>query len=390
MVIGFPKVRKSALMLTGGMFLLTACGDGFNLGNLSDRLGRRPTTGVAEQAQTAPRPKPDSRGLITYPNYQVIIARRNDTINDVAGRVGMTGSELARFNGLPATYLPRYGEVLALPKGTVIPVEASEVAATGGGEVSGNSLESIAQTAIGRAGDAAPKVAVQDGPEPIRHVVEPGETIYSIARLYRVSVPSLASWNGLGKDLAVREGQRLLIPVVANGTVKSQDNDFVIEEPAPGQGSVTPIPPSAVEPLPDKVEASVVPESPNLAQDRTTIGASRTLLKPVSGTVLRGYSNKPGGNEGLDFAANKGATVKAAENGEVALVSSAGSNTKIVLIRHPDNLYTVYSNVSDVNVKKGQSVNRGQSIGKVAGGSPPFLHFEIRRGTESVDPTPYL
>ncbi|WGI23462.1 peptidoglycan DD-metalloendopeptidase family protein [Amylibacter sp. IMCC11727] len=386
MVIGLPKARKFALMLTGGVFLLTACEGGFDLGNLSERLDRRPTAGAAEQGNVAPRPKPDSRGLITYPNYQVIVARRNDTMNDVAGRVGLTGAELARYNGLPADYLPRSGEVLALPKGTVIPVEASDADAV----ASPNSLEAIAQSAIGRANDAAPKVAVQDGPEPIRHVVEPGETIYSIARLYRVSVPALASWNGLGKDLAVREGQRLLIPVVEDGSVKSQDNDFVVEEPAPGEGSITPIPPSADDPLPDAVETAVIPESPDLVQDRTPVGASRKLLRPVSGEVLRGYSNKPGGNEGLDIAAAKGTSVKAAENGEVALVSSAGGNTKIVLIRHPDNLYTVYSNVSDVAVSKGQSVSRGQSIGKVAGGSPAFLHFEIRRGTESVNPEPYL
>ena len=187
-------------------------------------------------------------------------------MNDVAGRVGLTGAELARYNGLSPSYLPRSGEVLALPKGTVIPVEASEISQTG---ATTNSLESIAQTAIGRAGDTKPKVAVQNGPEPIRHVVEPGETIYSIARLYRVSVPSLASWNGLGKDLAVREGQRLLIPVVGDGSVKSQDNDFQVTEPAPGAGSITPIPPSAVEPLPDKVVESVVPESPNLVETRT-------------------------------------------------------------------------------------------------------------------------
>ena len=42
-----------------------------------------------------------------------------------------------------------------------------------------------------------------------------GETAYTIARLYNVSAKSLAEWNGLGPDLAVREGQYLLIPVVA-------------------------------------------------------------------------------------------------------------------------------------------------------------------------------
>lgn len=377
-------LRKSAILLTGGVFLLTACESGMDMSNLGDRLDRRPTAAVANTS--APRPKPDSRGLISYPHYQVIVARRGDTMNDVAARIGMSGTELARYNGLDPNYIPRSGEVLALPKGTVVSLETAVATST---NPSTNSLESIASTAIGRAGDKQ-VVAVQKGPEPIRHVVEEGETAYSIARLYRVSVSSLASWNGLGKDLALRNGQRLLIPVVEDGTPARQAQVIAAAEPAPGAGSITPIPPSAVEPLPDPVVEAVVPDSPNLAEDRTPAGASRKLLKPVSGSILRGYSNKAGGNEGLDIAADKGTAVQAAESGEVALVSSAGGNSKIVLLRHPDNLYTVYSNLSDVSVSKGQTVSRGQSIGKVAGGSPGFVHFEIRRGTESVDPTPYL
>ena len=89
----------------------------------------------------------------------------------------------------------------------------------------------------------------------------------------------------------------------------------------------------------------MIPESPNLVKDRTPVSAKGKLLKPVSVNVLRCYSNKPGGNEGLDFASKEGAAVLAAEGGEVALVSSVDGNKKIVLIRHPDNLYTVYSNV---------------------------------------------
>ena len=384
MAKGILGLRKSAILLTGGVFLLTACESGMDMSNLGDRLDRRPTAAAANTS--APRPKPDSRGLISYPHYQVIVARRGDTMNDVAARIGMSGTELARYNGLDPNYIPRSGEVLALPKGTVVSLETAVATST---NPSTNSLESIASTAIGRAGDKQ-VVAVQKGPEPIRHVVEEGETAYSIARLYRVSVSSLASWNGLGKDLALRNGQRLLIPVVEDGTPARQAQAIAAAEPAPGAGSITPIPPSAVEPLPDPVVEAVVPDSPNLAEDRTPAGASRKLLKPVSGSILRGYSNKAGGNEGLDIAADKGTAVQAAESGEVALVSSAGGNSKIVLVRHPDNLYTVYSNLSDVSVSKGQTVSRGQSIGKVAGGSPGFVHFEIRRGTESVDPTPYL
>jgi LysM repeat protein len=345
---------------------LSACSD-YTLSDLNNKLD--PVPG-AQTSQLASRPQPDSRGVITYPNYQVIVAKRNDTMADLADRIGMTAQDLARHNGLPETYIARRGEVLALPKGIITPT---------GDPANDSSIEAIATAAIDRAGATPVQTGtLQKGPEPIRHVVEQGETAYSIARLYGVSVTALASWNGLDRDLSVRIGQQLLIPVAEDGTVQSAVLDPI---------GKTPEPPSAKKPLPAAVETATIPESPNLAADRTPAGASGKLLRPVKGKVIRGYSSS---NEGLNIAAATGTSVKAAESGEVALVSKSTGQNTIILIRHPDNLYTVYSNVSDVSVQKGQKVKRGQNIAKVAKGDPSFVHFEIRRGTESVDPVPYL
>ncbi len=370
-----PGKTPLVLLLSGGI-LLTGCGD-FSLDDLRNKID--PVPGVTASA-TKPRPKADKRGVITYPHYQVIIAQRGDTMTSIAERVGMDGADLARYNGLSVEYKPRLGEVLALPKGIIIPTEEDNQ--------NTGSIEEIATAAIGRADNTTPQTGIiQPGPEPIQHIVEPGETAYSIARLYNVSVTSLASWNGLDRNLTVRRGQRLLIPVVDDGTpVATTDST---EEPLPGEGSETPIPPTASQPLPEKVEEAVIPESPDLGATRTPPGASRKLLKPVNGKVLRGYSSAAGGNEGLDIGAAAGTPVKAAEDGEVALISNSANGT-IILLRHPDNLYTVYSNVENPAVKKGQTIRRGQTIAKVAKGDTPFVHFEIRRGTESVDPTPYL
>jgi len=224
----------------------------------------------------------------------------------------------------------------------------------------------------------------QGGLEPIQHQVERGETAYSIARLYNVSVTALASWNRLGPDLAVREGQQLLIPIVQDPVGQT-----VIDDSKPGLGTVAPPPPSASKPLPRTVKPAVVPVSPNLKQFKTAT-ANRKFLVPVQGEIIKQYSGKKGGNEGINIASPAGTAVKAAEDGEVALVSkSVGSNT-IVLLRHSDNIFTVYSNVTDVNLTKGQKVKRGQRLGAVAAGTPPFLHFEVRRGTVSVNPKPFL
>lgn len=363
---GFPVIAAT------GLLLLSACDDGFGLTQIGRAVDPIPVYKPVQE-----RLQPDARGVITYPTYQVIVAGDNDSLPAMASRVGISVGELAEYNGLPVDHRVTKGQVLALP---------NTVSRPDGSASTGRSIEEIASSAIDRAPGTAPAEAGNDPAEPIRHIVEPGETAYSIARLYDVSVTSLASWNGLDRDLTVRVGQQLLIPV-SNAAPRTAAAAPV---EAPGQGSVTPTPPSASKPLPEPVKVAKIPDSPNLASDRTPAGASGKLLTPVDGEILRGYSKGSKGNEGIDIAAAAGTVVKAAEAGEVALISKSVGDTTILLIRHPDNLYTVYSNITGVSLSKGQKVSRGQNIGKVAKGSPSFLHFEIRRGTESIDPAPYL
>ncbi len=348
-----------ALVLSG--FALSACDGGLDLGGYNLRNNGE---------RTAPRPKPDARGVISYPNYQVVVARRGDTVTTLAGRIGLSASALAKHNGLAEDQALREGELLALP-GRIAAGSTVDIAT-----IAGNAINTADQKTT-----AKPKT--QGGVEPIRHQVERGETAYSIARLYDVSVTALASWNGLGTDLSVREGQQLLIPVVENYGNRASDDS------KPGAGTATPTPPSASKPLPKNVKVEPLPASPKLG-DFKSDNSDRKFLTPVQGKIIAKYSGKQGGNEGIDIAATPGTAVKAAEDGEVALVSkSVGSNT-IVLIRHADNIYTVYSNVADVKLTKGQKIKRGQRIGGIAAGSPSFLHFEVREGTQSVDPEGFL
>lgn len=365
MIFNQTHLRYRTLGLVTTLGLLAACDGGIDLGSISPGLGNNPSF----QEKVAPRPEPDANGIITYPNYQVAVGRRGETVGSLAGRIGLDGAELARHNGLSVDYTLRQGEILALPR---------RVATSGTLDIT-----AIATGAI----DAANKDKTQSpaantsGIEPIRHKVERGETAYSIARLYDVSVTALSSWNRLGTDLSVREGQYLLIPIVEISAPRA-DNSL------PGTGSSTPTPPSASAPLPKDVVTATLPPSPDLGQFRSD--DTRKFLQPVQGKIIKPYSGKSGGNEGIDIAATAGTAVKAAEDGTVALISkSVGANT-IVLVRHADNIFTVYSNVTDVKLNKGQNVKRGQRLGAVSSGDPSYLHFEVRRGTQSVDPSPFL
>ncbi|RMD93488.1 MAG: LysM peptidoglycan-binding domain-containing protein [Alphaproteobacteria bacterium] len=349
--------------------------------DLRDAAGQSLDTTAAVQA-TAPRPEPDARGVISYPRFQVAIARSGDTVASLAARVGVDAGELARQNGLTPEAELHAGEVLVLPAGS----------GGAGASAGGVDITALAGSAIERAEKAAPRAAeVQKGPEPIRHKVVRGETAYSIARLYGVSVRALAEWNGLDADMTVREGQILLIPVPAEKAATAVSEAKQADVTPPGAGSPTPVPPSAKKPLPEDdtkaTEKTAPPPPETMAEERTQTSTSRFVM-PVQGAIIRPY--KKGVNEGIDIAAAAGTPVKAAGSGVVAAITRDTDQVPILVIRHSGNLLTVYANIDDIAVKKGDRVNRGQVIAKVRAGDPAFLHFEVREGFDSVDPVDYL
>lgn len=114
---------------------------------------------------------------------------------------------------------------------------------------------------------------------------------------------------------------------------------------------------------------------------------------PARGRVIAGFSGR-GGNEGINIAVPEGTPVKAAEGGTVAY---AGSELKgygnLVLIRHPNGYVSAYAHNGELKVKRGDAVKRGQVVansGQTGNVSSPQLHFELRKGSAPVDPTPYL
>jgi murein DD-endopeptidase MepM/ murein hydrolase activator NlpD len=355
------------------------------------------STADEARAASAVRPAPDANGVISYPDYQVAVAREGDTVASVATRVGIAPAELASYNALPPETVLRPGEVLALPRRVAAQPQPGMAGAGGtvGTPIQSGTIEvtTLASGAIDRAegsGAAASAPAAQVAPPPdapIRHRVERGETLYSIARLYNVSPKTVAEWNGLDANLTVREGQYLIIPAPSGNSAPTA----VLTQP--GQGSPTPPPPSAAKPLPDEKVAPAAkpapgtPPSPELEQDRTAASAARFAM-PVEGSIIRAFAGKR--FPGIDIAAPAGSPVKAAGDGTVAAITKDTNQVPVLVIRHADNILTVYTNIDGIKVAKGDKVSRGQTIAAVRAGNPAFLHFEVRNGIEAVDPMPFL
>ncbi|MFZ5961375.1 peptidoglycan DD-metalloendopeptidase family protein [Thalassococcus sp. BH17M4-6] len=381
--------------LTGAVIALTAlaaCGDSPLDFDMRGRMGGSVDTSGAALSATAPRPKPDSRGVLSYPSYQVAVARRGDTLSTLATRIGLPVGELATFNGIRPEDPLRAGEVIALPRrvgettGVIRP--AAEV-----------DITTLASDAIDRAPATPARTTTAArsgaGAEPVRHQVNRGETAFTIARLYGVTPRSLAEWNGLDSDFSVREGQYLLIPVSAASAAPVETATLEPQTTAPpGTGSRTPEPPSASKPLPEAATAAAAAPAPPVPKpdigetSKPAASSSAKMSYPVQGSIIREYAK--GRNDGIDISAPAGTPVKAAASGQVAAITTNTDNVPIVVIKHPDNLLTVYTHLDGLTVKKGDAVSRGQSIGKVRAGDPARIHFEVRDGFDSVDPMAYL
>lgn len=394
-----PRRPRIKAFLAGTCALaLAACGDGADF-DLRGPIGGFDTADVARTA-TADRPKADSRGIISYPGYQVAVAKRGDTLGALAARIGVDANELARYNGIQTNDTLRKGEIIALPGRVSEPIGGpigSDITQVAGAAIDSASSSHIETSTLSPAASPASAQQKPAGVEPVRHQVARGETAYTIARLYNVSIRSLADWNGLGADFSVREGQYLIIPVALPGqkTAAFDASDNPTTE-APGVGSPTPEPPSANKPLPpeDTVPAAKAAQekpkdAPDLGQQQTAASTPKARMSyPVRGDIVRPFSK--GKNDGIDIAASPGTAVKAADGGVIAAITKDTKGTPIIVIKHANNLLTVYSNVDNVAVKTGDQVSRGQALAKIPSSGAAAVHFEVRDGFDSLDPIPYL
>ena len=376
-----PTATARYLMLSFAAGVLSACATSEFDWDLRGP-GRGDTSAAAQQA-TRNRPEPDARGVLSYPGYQVALARRGDSVASVAGRLGIDAGMLAQANALRPEDALRAGEILTLPSRVAAAPAGSGTGALVGGQID---VTTLAGAAIDRAAPAAPAPAAQAGPEPVRHRVARGETASTVARTYGVSARALADWNGLGPEMGLREGQTLLIPTAAAGAAPEAVTN-------PGAGSPTPVPPSAAQPLPaeNPVAASApapgTPASPDLGSQRTAASAARFAM-PVDGKIIRSFAK--GRNDGVDIAAPAGTGVRAAADGTVAAITKDTDQVPILVLRHADNLLTVYAGIDAVKVAKGAKVSRGQQIAVIRQANPAFLHFEVRKGVDAVDPMGFL
>jgi|GEM_PF-151729 len=226
------------------------------------------------------------------------------------------------------------------------------------------------------------------------YTVASGDTLFSIGRKYGISPFTIADLNKLPHNKALALGQSLKIPAGTNAAVAQtdtpQENDANASSEPSSQVASADIPSKKTAPL-------ALPTEP-VAQAATPMdaGSNLALRWPLKGKVISGFGAKPNGlkNEGINIAVPEGTNIQAAEGGVVAY---AGNELKgygnLVLVRHAGGYVTAYAHASQLLVKRGDTVKRGDVIakaGQTGAVQSPQLHFEVRKGATALDPNKFL
>jgi murein DD-endopeptidase MepM/ murein hydrolase activator NlpD len=312
-----------------------------------------------------------------------IIVGTSDTLDLLARRYHVTPAAILQANGYRGPRVLSPGQQLIIPRETTTAVAAP------------------APAFVPAAPATRPVAAV--GAPPAVHFVNRGDTLLSIARHNHIPVAELARANGLNPQTKLKVGARLMVPartaalapVAQPAAVAAAQPAVTLAPPATKMAAVTAGPPQSARlaQATTKVDEPSA-ESPVKAAEAT--GALPTFRWPVRGKVITSYGAKTNGksNDGINLAVPEGTPIKAAEDGVVAY---SGNELKgygnLVLVRHANGYVTAYAHASELLVKRGDTIKRGQVIAKSGQSGEvgsPQLHFEIRKGSSPVDPLQFL
>ncbi|MET3590009.1 murein DD-endopeptidase MepM/ murein hydrolase activator NlpD [Bartonella silvatica] len=255
------------------------------------------------------------------------------------------------------------------------------------------------------------------------YIVQSGDTLLSIARQVGVSVETLKQVNGISNN-SIYIGQVLVIPTRRSiAAAKTYNGDWAVskKETSPQSQVVSSIKhkktPAVTTSSSIKTSKSTLDNHSYGEMKRLDHGSGLSNTKsmkstdnivtpqstgiarmrwPVRGRLLSYFGQKKGmiTNRGIDIAVPEGSSVKAAENGIVIYASDGLKELgNVVMIRHEDNVITIYGCNSKLSVNKGQRVQRGDEIAKsgVSGNvKTPRVYFEVRKNSLPVDPIKYL
>ncbi|MEP3047312.1 MAG: peptidoglycan DD-metalloendopeptidase family protein [Roseibium sp.] len=323
--------------------------------------------------------------------------RQGDTLNSVSRRYGVPIQAVAAVNGIQDPSAVKPGQTIIIP--TYVFSDRNGTTSATEGETGSVKLPKVANadtlttgsipTVAGTAPDRKPKS------QPTFADISKSKATVQKAKVAQI-------------DTSPKRKPAGHVETLTTASIPSPTNSGSVPTPRK-----PPKLPKVLEATPTKpVETTELPAPSNLDEARPTAPiktpqivasvqpeettAPAKFRWPVRGRIISDFGAKPGGgrNEGVNLAVPEGTPVKAADDGSVIY---SGNELKgygnLVLVRHEDGWVSAYAHNSQLKVKRGDKVRRGDTIGLAgATGSvtQPQVHFELRRGNKPVDPLNHL
>lgn len=250
---------------------------------------------------------------------------------------------------------------------------------------------------------------------PATYTVQKGDTLYSVALEHGQDYKEVAEWNGIQPPgYTIKIGQVLrMTPPAGEATAPIKSPVLAEAKPLPpAQSAIKTEPKATRHPYSDqtlaqleKTDKPVRVEPPPKAESPKPEVAKAVPPKgdgddddvidwgwPAEGKILANF-NDNGNSRGLDIGGNAGQPVMAAGSGKVVHTGNTlRGYGKLIIIKHNKSYFSVYAHNSQVLIKEGQAVVKGQKIAEMGNTDADRvkLHFEIRRLGKPVDPLKYL
>ena len=194
------------------------------------------------------------------------------------------------------------------------------------------------------------------------HTVGKGETLWRIAKIYGVDMDDVADANDINYPAELKAGRRLFIPNAKNK---------------------------------GKARTPVIQASVERDKNKRIVIDRDFFIWPLKGTVASPFGARGGvRHDGIDIRADEGAPVKAAADGKVVYSSDdLRGYGNLIIVKHKDDIYTVYSHNKKNLVDAGDDVDAGDviaTVGNTGNATGYHLHFEIRKGKKVLNPLFYL
>jgi lipoprotein NlpD len=241
------------------------------------------------------------------------------------------------------------------------------------------------------------------------HVVQKGDTLYSIAFNYGFDYHELAELNkiqdpgmiSIGQEIRLFPGRQKTVSPTAPVEVKPIDN-LVKDQPKLVKYAYSGSALAQIDKVQEQKSGTAIAAENGSKTDNQPVAADDTAddseeaalewAMPTQGKLIVRFSESAN-RKGVDIAGKLGQPVLASAPGKVVYSGSGlRGYGKLIIIKHNKTFLSAYAHNDKILVKEGQSVTRGQKIAMMGNtdADQVKLHFEVRRYGKPVDPAKYL